>query len=74
MPFWRKGVRHTDYGSYTVANLPTPTSMPGLAAGDTAYASNGLKSGETTGNGTGCMVYRDASGWKRYDTGAAVSA
>lgn len=75
MAYWRRGVRHTEFGGYTVANLPTVATAPYLAAGDTAYATNGLKTGETTGNGTGCPVYRSADNtWRRYDTSAVVTA
>ena len=55
--------------SFTVAGLPA-----GAAAGSIAYASNGRKNGEGAGVGTGVLVFRDASGWKACDTGAAVAA
>jgi hypothetical protein len=47
--------------SYTVATLPA--SPP---AGSVAYASDGVKTGESTGGGTGCPVYFSAGNWKRY--------
>lgn len=55
--------------SYTVANLPSASLNPlGIA-----YAANGLKAGETTGNGTGVAVISDSVNWRRFD-GVIVSA
>lgn len=53
----------------TVANLPAAAT-----AGDLAYASNGRKNGETLGNGTGVLVFRDGTAWRAVDTGATVAA
>jgi hypothetical protein len=55
--------------SYTVAALP-----PINFAGDTAFATDGRKSGEGAGLGTGVLVFSDGTGWRACDTGAAVSA
>jgi hypothetical protein len=54
--------------SYTVAGLPA-----GIV-GQLAYASNGLKVGETTGNGTGVPVYFSAGLWRVFSTDAQVSS
>lgn len=54
--------------SYAVADLPTGV------IGAIAYASNGRKSGEGAGSGTGILVFRDATGWKTSDTATAVAA
>ena len=56
--------------SYTVATLPSATSE----AGTILYASDALKASETTGNGTGNLVFSDGSNWIRVDTGATVGA
>jgi hypothetical protein len=57
----------------TVADLPTE----GASEGDWAYALDGLKSGETAGNGTGVPVWwstpAGVGGWFTGD-GSAVSA
>lgn len=45
-----------------------------LAAGTTAYATNGRKAGEGAGAGTGVLAFRDASNWIACDTGAVLSA
>lgn len=55
-------------GTFTVAGLPTG------AAGNTAYASNARKNGESEGAGTGVMVFKDATAWRAADTGATVAA
>lgn len=57
--------------SYTVAGLPSASSA---GAGTVLYASNALKASETTGNGTGNLVFSDGSNWIRVDTGATASA
>lgn len=49
-------------------------SLPAAAAGDTAYASDGRKAGETAGNGTGVLVFHDGTNWIACDTGATVAA
>ena len=56
--------------SYTVATLPSATSE----AGTVLYASDALKASETTGNGTGNLVFSDGTNWIRVDTGATVGA
>ena len=56
-------------GSYTVATLP---SSP--AEGARAYASDGLKSGETTGNGTGVPVYYSNGAWRIFRDDSAVTS
>lgn len=57
--------------TYTVAILPSASSA---GAGTVLYASDALKASETTGNGTGNLVFSDGSNWIRVDTGATVSA
>lgn len=54
--------------SYTVAGLPTG------AAGDLAYASNGRKTGEGGGAGTGIPVYHDGVAWRRFYDDATATA
>jgi hypothetical protein len=54
--------------SYVVASLPA------AAAGDTAFASNGRKSGEGAGAGTGVQVYYDGTAWRACDTSNTVAA
>jgi hypothetical protein len=56
--------------SYTVATLPSATGE----AGTVLYASDALKASETTGNGTGNLVFSDGTNWIRVDTGATVGA
>lgn len=46
-------------GSYTVANLPID-----VADGQLAFASNGRKTGEGAGAGTGTLVIRDNASWR----------
>lgn len=55
--------------SYAVADLPAAPSL-----GQIAYASDGRKSGEDEGQGTGVLVFWDGAGWKATDTGATVAA
>lgn len=64
----RGGAVSNHLGTYTVATLPTGS------AGQTAYASDGRKNGETSGNGTGVFVFRDGTAWRACDTGATVAA
>jgi hypothetical protein len=54
--------------SYTVANLPT------AGAGALAYASNGRKNAEGLGSGTGVLVYRDGTAWRRVSDDSTVLA
>lgn len=46
---------------YAVADLPTP----GTSALTIAFATNGVKVGESTGSGTGTLVYDDGTDWRR---------
>jgi hypothetical protein len=55
--------------SFTVANLPA--SPP---AGSIAYASNGRKTGEGAGAGTGIPCYFSSSNWRRYSDDSVVAA
>jgi len=57
-------------GTYTVATLPAAADWTGAMA----YASDALKASETTGNGTGNLVFSDGSNWIRVDTGATAAA
>ncbi len=53
-------------GSFTVAQLPTGNDK------DTAYALNGLKIGESSGAGTGVLVYFSLTKWRVISTDAPV--
>lgn len=50
--------------NYAFASLPTGST------GNTVYCTDCLKAAETTGNGTGNIVYYDGANWIRSDTGA----
>lgn len=52
---------------YTVANLPTGYE------GRLAFASNGRKTGEGAGSGTGVPVYFSDSAWRTFPADAAVT-
>jgi hypothetical protein len=56
-------------GTYTVLGLPASATE-----GTFAFASNGRKSGETAGNGTGVPVYFSNGAWRVFSTDAAVMA
>jgi hypothetical protein len=58
--------------SYTVAGLPSAggTTAP---AGTVAYASNGRKSGEGVGAGTGIPVWSDGTNWRTYYDNTVVA-
>ena len=58
---------------FTVALLPS-TAATGMVEGAVAYATNGLKVGETTGSGTGVPVYYSNGHWRVYSTDLAVAA
>jgi hypothetical protein len=50
------------------------SALPSTAAGSIAYAANGLKDSESTGNGTGIPVWYDGSSWRTfYDNTVAAS-
>lgn len=51
----------------TFANLPTTPS-----AGDSYLVSNGLKPGETTGNGTGVLSVYDGTNWLSVSSGTTI--
>jgi hypothetical protein len=55
-------------GSFTVATLPTASE------GAVAYCTNGRKTGEGAGVGTGVPVYYSAGAWKVFSTDATVAA
>lgn len=55
----------------TFANLPTASSAN---EGYIYYVSDALKASETTGTGTGNLVFSDGSNWIRVDTGATATA
>jgi len=48
--------------------------LPSAAAniGRIIFCSDALKASETTGNGTGNLVFSDGSNWIRVDTGATA--
>lgn len=56
-------------GIFTVATLPS-----GAAEGASAHTSDGLKSGETTGNGTGVPVYYSNGSWRVQGADTPVQA
>ena len=56
--------------NYTVATLP---SVNATSPGRQAFATDGLKVGETTGNGTGVPVYDDGTQWRRTSDDSTVS-
>jgi len=65
-------------GKYTVAALPS-TAATGMIEGAVAYATNGLKIGETASNGTGVPVFYSAAGpagagWYVYSSATLVAA
>lgn len=62
---WRNAY---DLPQYTVDNLPAGR------LGQTALATNGRKSGETAGNGTGVPVWYDGSNWLTYYDNSTVQA
>lgn len=55
----------------TVASLPTPSST---IKGATAFATNGRRSLEMAGNGTGCPVWCDGSNWRTMYDNTVVAA
>lgn len=52
----------------------TVATLPAGAEGAVAYATDGLKVGETTGNGTGVPVYFSNAQWRVYSTDLQVAA
>ena len=57
------------FGQFAVASLPASPQE-----GYIAYATNGLKVGETTGNGTGVPVYWSNGSWRVFSTDQAVAS
>lgn len=57
-------------GTYLFANLPAAASNTGAMV----FCSNALKAAETTGNGTGNLLFSDGTNWIRVDTGATAAA
>lgn len=62
-PLW------TDHYSYTVANLPAVAHK-----GQMAFATNGRRSGEGPGSGTGLPVWYDGSAWRTYYDNGTITA
>lgn len=58
------------FPSYTVAAL----QLISVETGSLAWASDGLKAGETAGNGTGIPCYFDGSNWYRFSDDTVISA
>lgn len=58
-------------GAATVAGLPAAS---GYLPGSAYYATNGRKSGEGMGAGTGCPVYSNGSNWLTYYDDTVVAA
>lgn len=54
--------------TYTVANLPASATE-----GQYAFASDGLKQSESTGNGTGVPVYFSGGVWRDYSDDTQVA-
>lgn len=61
--------RETDCFMATVENLPTDARE-----GEVAFATDGLKNGETTGTGTGVPVYFSGGSWRVYRDDAPVQS
>jgi hypothetical protein len=61
--------------AYTFANLPTTGLGNGTSYITTAFCSNGRKSGEGAGTGTGVPVYWNAatSQWLKFSTDTVVT-
>ncbi|MEF8880691.1 MAG: hypothetical protein V5A72_02590 [Candidatus Nanohaloarchaea archaeon] len=57
------------FPNYTVSGLPSAGD-----AGRIAFATDGLKDGESSGSGTGVLVYDDGSNWISCDNSSVVSA
>lgn len=55
--------------TYTVATLPSVSTGCRVA-----FASDGRKTGEGAGAGTGVFVYHDGTAWRRSDDGTTVAA
>lgn len=55
-------------GAWLVTNLPVGSN------GQMAYAINGIKIGETTGGGTGVLVYFSDAAWRNMSNDYPVSA
>lgn len=62
--------------AYTVASLPSSGLANGQSFVTIAFASNGRKSGEGAGSGTGVPVYWDAasSQWLKFSDNTAVTS
>lgn len=60
-------------GSGTVAAL-NALAAPKKILMRLAYATNGRRSGETAGNGTGCPVWSDGTNWRTFYDNSIVSA
>lgn len=54
--------------SYTSVTLPASAT-----SGSVAYASNGRKSGEAAGSGTGVPVYFSSGHWRTFSNDATVT-
>jgi len=57
-------------GTFAVADLPAAASHTGCVA----FASDALIASETTGNGTGNLVFSNGTIWVRVDTGVVTGA
>jgi len=55
---------------FAFANLPSATDNTGRIL----FCTDALKASETTGTGTGNLVFSDGSNWIRVDTGATATA
>ena len=51
------------------ASLPTPGQAARLL-----FVTDGRKTGQTAGNGTGVLAYDDGVAWRRVDDGTTVAA
>lgn len=59
------------HGAFAVASLPSSGSQ---TAGDTAYATDGRRSGEGGGAGSGLPVWSDGTNWRvHYDNSVVVA-
>ncbi len=74
MPLAHRGSTQYHVGVYTVATLPNTTTLPTLAPGDIAWASNGRQGAQGAGAGTGVLVTWNGTDWRRVEDAAVVTA
>lgn len=60
--------REVKPGDFLISTLPSSAALGGIV-----YVRNGLKAGETAGNGTGCPAYFDGTVWRYVRDDSVVS-